>query len=473
MRQGKSRFERFLRRLRFQLVYIVSYLFVRLYFPTRVKRDPELKRMKGPMIVIAPHQNFLDPFFLSLSVGFRHPPRFVTTDNVINPGISERFFKWISAIPIKQFATDTTAVRNILRALKDGDVVALFPEGERTLDGRHYRVRHTLLKIMNKGIAPIVFVSINGAHLSWPKWAKRMSRGRVEASSRVLFTAEEAKAATVDEIHDKIAALMDVDDFRWQFGEDGIDAETVYRGKGDYAHYPERAKSKGLDHYLHFCPMCETPFAMTIRDGRHLVCAACGTEMYPRDIGSIHIFTPKTSRHADENKSTVRRHKHKALNDVSNARIKPKTAPIEEKLAPASWYVGTLLDWHDRQYRNTHRMFADGVEIRSRKRVRKEDALEDLPEAFVGITRDKRAYTRPIGPDEADADTVRILDPEEDPFAAADTVELDVTGFVYALSKYPYVQFVCPSAGERFRFHIDNRAYAVMFADLIGNLRDD
>lgn len=60
-----------------------------------------------------------------------------------------------------------------LRALREGRIVVLNPEGEMSWDGRMVRLRSAVAWLALRSGAPVVpMVSTKGAYEVWPKWAK-------------------------------------------------------------------------------------------------------------------------------------------------------------------------------------------------------------------------------------------------------------------------------------------------------------
>jgi 1-acyl-sn-glycerol-3-phosphate acyltransferase len=61
-----------------------------------------------------------------------------------------------------------------LRALREGRVVVLNPEGEMSWDGRMVRLRPAVAWLaLRSGVPVVPMVSTKGAYDVWPKWAKR------------------------------------------------------------------------------------------------------------------------------------------------------------------------------------------------------------------------------------------------------------------------------------------------------------
>jgi 1-acyl-sn-glycerol-3-phosphate acyltransferase len=76
----------------------------------------------------------------------------------------------LHAVPVNQEGFAREGLKTILEQLKAGRAVGIFPEGERTPNGRMNPLRpgiHLLIKRMDMSIVPI---GIAGAYDAWPRW---------------------------------------------------------------------------------------------------------------------------------------------------------------------------------------------------------------------------------------------------------------------------------------------------------------
>ncbi|MCP3667932.1 MAG: 1-acyl-sn-glycerol-3-phosphate acyltransferase [Gammaproteobacteria bacterium] len=82
----------------------------------------------GPGIVVANHISGLDPFLLIASA--RRPLRFIIAREEYERFGLNWMFKAAGAIPVDRERRPEQALRAAIRALKDGEIVALFPHGK-------------------------------------------------------------------------------------------------------------------------------------------------------------------------------------------------------------------------------------------------------------------------------------------------------------------------------------------------------
>jgi 1-acyl-sn-glycerol-3-phosphate acyltransferase len=81
----------------------------------------------------------------------------------------------LGAFPVRRYRTDSQTVRSALRFLGEGEVVCIYPEGERTWDGEVGPFRRGTLRLatyaMARGI-PVIPVRISGMYDAFPRWGR-------------------------------------------------------------------------------------------------------------------------------------------------------------------------------------------------------------------------------------------------------------------------------------------------------------
>ncbi|MEW6746724.1 MAG: lysophospholipid acyltransferase family protein [Planctomycetota bacterium] len=121
----------------------------------------------GGVLMVLNHTSFLDPILASFA-----PIREVTW--VARGTLSRsRFYRSLTSpfrvIAIRRGEADLGALREIVRELRAGAVVALFPEETRSPDGALQDLRAGFHWIAQRAGVPIVPVRIDGAFRAWPR----------------------------------------------------------------------------------------------------------------------------------------------------------------------------------------------------------------------------------------------------------------------------------------------------------------
>lgn len=126
--------------------------------------------LEGGGVVVCNHVNYVDPFLLGLY--YTRPVRFMTSDEQFRRPITRLLFSMWRAFPKKRWNRDIAALRKFRRWIADGDLVGIFPEGQRNWDGAGAAVSDEVYRFLYHCKAPIYCVSLIGGHEAFPRWAK-------------------------------------------------------------------------------------------------------------------------------------------------------------------------------------------------------------------------------------------------------------------------------------------------------------
>jgi 1-acyl-sn-glycerol-3-phosphate acyltransferase len=137
-----------------------------LFFSLRLDGARHVPRT-GPALLIANHQSFLDPVLVGAAVP-RHL-RYLARETLFRHRALAGLMSSLNAVPIDQEGFARAGLKTILDQLAMGRAVLVFPEGERTHDGRIHPLRPGIRLLVKRGQAPVVPVGIAGAYEAWPR----------------------------------------------------------------------------------------------------------------------------------------------------------------------------------------------------------------------------------------------------------------------------------------------------------------
>ena len=97
----------------------------------------------------------------------------------------------VCAIPTRRYRIEPQAVRVVLRRLKEGEAVGVYPEGERSWDAELQPFRRGTIRLLLKAGVPVIPCGVAGSYDVWPRWSKtiRRRRVRVEFGSPIRWEA--------------------------------------------------------------------------------------------------------------------------------------------------------------------------------------------------------------------------------------------------------------------------------------------
>jgi acyl-[acyl-carrier-protein]-phospholipid O-acyltransferase / long-chain-fatty-acid--[acyl-carrier-protein] ligase len=162
---------------------------------------------EGPVLLLPNHVSYVDALVLSAAV--ERPIRFVIWDELYHRKAIHWFVSLFGCVPISATRAKD-AIRTVAEALKAGEAVCLFPEGELTRSGKMNPLQKGFELIIRTAPAPVLPVYLSGlwgSIFSWSegkvfsKWPKKL-RYPVQVHCGPLLPAAEANTARVtQELH--------------------------------------------------------------------------------------------------------------------------------------------------------------------------------------------------------------------------------------------------------------------------------
>ncbi len=146
----------------------------------------------GPVLIVANHQSFLDPPMLG--VAYEEPIHFLARKTLFK-GAFRSILPKCQAVPIDQDAPDGHAIKTVIRLLKNGERVLIFPEGSRSPDGEIHDAMPGIALILSKVQAPVQPLRINGAFDCLPIGSSRLHFRPITISvgDPIAFSPEEKR----------------------------------------------------------------------------------------------------------------------------------------------------------------------------------------------------------------------------------------------------------------------------------------
>lgn len=135
---------------------------------------------RGAYIISPNHQSYVDPLVVESVLPFRVFRRlfFVGAAEYFENALTARLGRLLNIVPVDPDANLLGALRAGAFGLRHGKVLMLFPEGERSIDGRVKNFRKGAAILSQHLGVPIVPVSITGVFEIWPR-SRRIDWRRV------------------------------------------------------------------------------------------------------------------------------------------------------------------------------------------------------------------------------------------------------------------------------------------------------
>jgi long-chain acyl-CoA synthetase len=200
-----------------RLIYFAARILLRL----EVERRDVLVRLRRPFLICPNHQSYLDAIILCSTY-----PRSALS-RIFHVGASEyfagsfmkRLARTFNIVPVDPDTRLLRAMRASAGGLRAGKILNLYPEGQRSFDGRLQEFKNGAAILATELDLPIVPVAIDGTYRVWPRdsWRIRPAKVRISFGEpltprsviREGVSGEAAYEAVTSELKKRIQRMLD------------------------------------------------------------------------------------------------------------------------------------------------------------------------------------------------------------------------------------------------------------------------
>ena len=227
---------------------------------------------KGAMLILSNHLSAYD--FINFSAPLLgHKVNFVVAENMMfAKPIFSKLISSYHAITKRQYFADFQCIKNIKKNLDAGISVVLCPEGKVAADGKTGAIAESTARLIEWLGYPVGVCKLEGASFVRPKWAYNKRKGKNFATYDLLFTKEEVKLLSKEDIYNRVVNALAHNEHEWQ-------QRTHIEFKGE--RYAE-----GLERLLYVCPKCHNEFCLFTKDDE-ITCAHCGNKIRYTHTGEL------------------------------------------------------------------------------------------------------------------------------------------------------------------------------------------
>lgn len=199
------------------VVWSICFGLYKLFFFFGASNSEAVERLpKGEGVIVTPnHTSYLDPPLVGISLKRR--VTFLAKEYLFGAPVVGFVLRSISALPIKSQKDDLRSLRELIRALRSGACVVVFPEGTRSEDGRLKDPEIGVGFLAIKSASWVVPAYISGTYRAFPKGVKFFRPAKVDirygkpfkpAEDPAILGADDPYRATVERIMAEIRGLQ-------------------------------------------------------------------------------------------------------------------------------------------------------------------------------------------------------------------------------------------------------------------------
>lgn len=132
---------------------------------------------EGSAIIASNHQSFLDPPLVGICM--ERELHYLARKSLFDIPLLGKLLPHLHVVGVDREGSDMSALKSVIRLVKDGGGTIVFPEGTRSHDGELLPAKAGLGLIVAKTLAPVIPVRVFGAFKAFPRGAKFPQRASV------------------------------------------------------------------------------------------------------------------------------------------------------------------------------------------------------------------------------------------------------------------------------------------------------
>ena len=230
----------------------------------------ELKKKKGPFLLVANHESFID--FVSLGA-YLPKLSFVVSRSFYNTLPIQKLMSSIGVIPKQQFQTTPKDLMRMKEVVKNNLPLAIYPAGLMTEQGVSTPIPESTGKFVKWMDQDVYVAKIRGTYLSKPKWSKTWRKGKSTLEVYKLIDKEDLKNLTSEQVYALVEKELGFNAYQDQ------EQNMIKFKNGDNV--------VGLDGILYKCPKCNKEFTIIAKDKNTLTCTNCGNSCVADKYGFL------------------------------------------------------------------------------------------------------------------------------------------------------------------------------------------
>ncbi len=132
---------------------------------------------EGPALLAMNHQSFFDPPLAAVCC--HRQIHFLARKTLLEIPVLGRLIANLNVIGVDRDGADMSALKTVIRLVKNGGCTIIFPEGTRTRDGGLQPAQPGVGLVIAKTLAPVVPMRVFGAFEAFPRTSRFPRRAKI------------------------------------------------------------------------------------------------------------------------------------------------------------------------------------------------------------------------------------------------------------------------------------------------------
>jgi 1-acyl-sn-glycerol-3-phosphate acyltransferase len=184
----------FISNIKFSLVRWIPIVYFRIFHRIEFHGSENIPAT-GPVIIASNHVSYYDPVIVG--TGVYRDIEFMAWDKLFTIPILRSVIRFFGAFPVESSRADKSAYASALRTLFKRKALIIFPEGERSGDGKLKNLKLGIARMALKTNARIVPVTIVGAYETFSRHRLIPRPGKISVYYHKPITIDKHKFADI------------------------------------------------------------------------------------------------------------------------------------------------------------------------------------------------------------------------------------------------------------------------------------
>lgn len=236
----------------------------------KIKKE-NFKKIKGGCLLLGTHMSFMDTKLLIKTI---FPRRSYYVSSIDEFVYKEGLMRRLGCFPKKVHYTDMAITRNIVRLLKNGNLVTIFPEATYSFAGVPNMIDQGIGKLAKMANVPIIVLKQEGNYIRSPRWNVKPVNKKVplRASAKMVVSKDELKTLSEEDILKRILDYFTYDEYKYQ--------------RDNNIHIKNKTMAFNIHRILYKCPHCLNEKTI-IGKNNDIICTSCNAKYHIDELSIL------------------------------------------------------------------------------------------------------------------------------------------------------------------------------------------